>query len=169
MKIEIIINFIMRKYLVILFGIVSMSLHAEGLNIGAESLNFGTPYLNILTNVEAEWGKPTTNDDGNIHYCNVALYGTKWDEVGLFFKNGVLVEARCYVSQKNKLMATRKLSTVARMMKDKHAMTCDYEEDGSLFYVGGKSPNEIGHLFTLFIAPHQGKWSTQLRFGPFSY
>ena len=72
------------------------------------------------------------------------------------------------MNQKNKRMATAKMSAIAKVMEKDYSMSMDYEDDGNLFYAGGTSPLGYGRLFTIFISPRNGVWTTQMRFGPFS-
>ena len=74
-----------------------------------------------------------------------------------------------YKRQSRKANAVQSVKAVARAMDDKHAMTRDLEDDGTPFYKGGKSPLDVGHLFTIYASPYKGAWSTQLRFGPFAF
>lgn len=67
------------------------------------------------------------------------------------------------------MKAKAELENIAKNLNKKHALSQDYEEDGSRFYAGGLSPKGIGRLFTVFVAPHNGQWSDQLRFGPFKF
>ena len=58
---------------------------------------------------------------------------------------------------------------VAKVLKRSHAITKDYEDKYTAFYKGGRSPMDFGHLFTIFVSPYKGGWTTQLRYGPFEF
>lgn len=135
---------------------------------GIESIKFGTTYQEAVTNIKASLGEPLSSDTNVLTYKDVSFKGFTWNEITFRFKNGKLVEARCYMNQKNKRMATAKMSAIAKAMEKDYSMSMDYEDDGNLFYAGGTSPLGYGRLFTIFISPRNGVWTTQMRFGPFS-
>lgn len=154
---------ILRNCLVALLGGIAMATQAANL----ENLKFGSTFLDTESVVKAELGEPLNCDSVMINYEDVLLYGMKWNKVDFNFTNGKLAEVRCYLYNSNKNGASKQLIRIAKQMEALFPMTRDYEEDGCLFYTGGTSPEGIGHLFTLFISPQNGTWSTQLRFGPF--
>ena len=52
-------------------------------------------------------------------------------------------------------------------MGKKYEISYDEEDGGDVFYKGGTSPLGYGKLFTIFTSPMDGRWTAQLRFGPF--
>lgn len=137
--------------------------------IKLSNIKLGGSYKEIITATQSDFGSPSAADSVSVNYKGVTLFGIKWDDVKLRFDRGVLTEVRCYSMQKSKKLSLSKLAQVASNMEATYPITRDYEEDGSLFYTGGTSPEGIGHLFTIFVAPMQGAWSTQIRFGPFRF
>ena len=104
-----------------------------------------------------------------VDYSKTLYEGLVWDEVFFLFDDGKLSEVRMYKRQSRKANAVQSVKAVARVMGDTHALTRDLEDDGTPFYKGGKSPLDVGHLFTIYASPYKGAWSTQLRFGPFAF
>ena len=115
---------------------------------------FGSRYPDAMRNIEAMLGKPTTEVDGKAYFK---------------FAQGVLVEARFICMTPTKSTSLRHLEDIAKVMKQSHDMTKDYEDRHTVFYKGGRSPMEFGHLFTIFVSPYKGRWSAQLRYGPFEF
>lgn len=105
--------------------------------------------------------------EDEIRYDSVEYNGMVWDEAYFRFTEGLLTEARFYSKQLNKTSALHHATEIAATMKKRHAMTKDYEDRRTFFYKGGRSPMKFGHLFTIFVSPFRGGWSTQLRYGPF--
>lgn len=147
--------------------LLAMPLHIDAQTIDASL--FGVGYKEALTAVEKEFGKPNATTEGNLYYSKTLYEGLVWDEVFFLFDDGKLSEVRMYKRQSRKANAVQSVKAVARVMGDKHAMTRDLEDDGTPFYKGGKSPLDVGHLFTIYASPYKGAWSTQLRFGPFAF
>ena len=58
------------------------------------------------------------------------------------------------------------MKCVAKEWSKKYELSEDYD-DGAYFYMGGVSPKGIGFLFTISIAQRQGRWDTELTYGPF--
>ncbi len=137
--------------------------------LGYKNIKMGASYDETVMALKTEFGEPSMTDQQLMNYKNVELFGAKWDTVDFRFVGGKLAEVRCFSYQKNKSQAITRLNSAVQGLKKEYDMTCDYEEDGSIFYTGGVSPKGIGHLFTLFVSPLQGAWSTQLRFGPFRF
>ncbi len=130
---------------------------------------FGSRYPDAMRNIEAMLGKPTTEVDGKVVYKNVKYEGMSWNEAYFKFAQGVLVEARFICMTPTKSTSLRHLEDIAKVMKQSHDMTKDYEDRHTAFYKGGRSPMEFGHLFTIFVSPYKGRWSAQLRYGPFEF
>lgn len=130
---------------------------------------FGTRYADALRNIESILGKPAKVDADKVIYNKVEYEGMKWDEAYFKFSDGQLVEARFYSRQAGKAKALRHLEEVAKVLKRSHAITKDYEDKHTAFYKGGRSPMDFGHLFTIFVSPYKGGWTTQLRYGPFEF
>jgi len=153
----------MKKIVLAICIVFSMVANAQGI----DNLRFGTAYNDALTLIKAQYGSPLSIDSESVTYKNVSYQGFKWNEVVFKFTNGKLSEARYYMNQKNKILATKRITDIAKTMEKTHVITKDYEDDGNLFYAGGKSPMGFGHLFTIFVSPRNGVWTSQLRFGPF--
>lgn len=153
----------MKKILLVFCFLASFSAHA----FADGNLEFGSSYDSAIVTIKAQLGTPMTETSDTLIYRNIDYCGFKWDQVVFRFKNKVLMETRCYRFQANKVKAVGMLPTIAKEMEKSHVMTLDYEDDGTVFYAGGKSPEGFGHLFTIYVSPYQGRWSTQLRFGPF--
>ena len=130
---------------------------------------FGLRYPDAMRNIEAILGKATTEVDGKVVYKNVKFEGLTWNNAYFKFAKGMLVEARFIYVVPSKSMALRQLEEIAKVMKLSHAISKDYEDKRTAFYKGGRSPMEFGHLFTIFVSPYKGKWSAQLRYGPFEF
>ena len=130
---------------------------------------FGVSCHEALAALEKEFGKPKATTDEKLSYCNIQYEGVVWDEAYFMFRDSKLCEVRMYKRQGRKANAVQGVRTVARNMGAKHVVTKDLEEDGTPFYKGGKTPVDFGHLFTIYASPYKGAWSTQLRFGPFSF
>ena len=154
----------MRKAIMALCLMCATMVSAQGIG----NIRFGTTYDEAVTDIKASLGEPVSSDANVVTYKNISFKGFEWNEITFRFKNGKLAEARCYMNHKNKRLATAKLSEIANIMENEHVMSMDYEEDGNLFYAGGRSPMGVGHLFTIFISPRNGIWTPQMRFGPFS-
>lgn len=156
----------MLKKLVFFFSLLfSTATFAQGIG----NVKFGTSRAEATTAIKALFGEPSKSDNEMMIYTNKTFEGYKWNEVLFKFKNDKLTEARFFMNQKNKSQAKRELSAISKTLGKKHVMTEDIEDDGNTFYAGGKSPEFYGHLFTLFIAPRNGVWTDQLRFGPFKF
>ena len=153
----------MKKALLGLCLMCATMANAQGIG----KVRFETAYDEAVPCIEAILGTPVAADANAITCKNVSFKGFKWSEITFKFKEGRLTEARCYMNQRNKKAATSQLSDIAKVMEKEHVMTMDFEDDGNLFYAGGTSPMGYGHLFTIFISPRNGIWTTQMRFGPF--
>lgn len=154
----------MRKAILALCFMFGTAVCAQGIGC----IKFGTNYQEAVAEIKASMGEPVFSDTHVVTYKNAAFEGFTWSEVTFRFKNGKLAEARCYMNQANKNMAVAQLGIIAKAMGREHSLSMDYEDDGNLFYAGGLSPMGYGRLFTLFISPRNGTWTTQMRFGPFS-
>ena len=136
-----------------IFLSVSMVAEADILDAGF----FGTHFDVAVKMIDKEFGKqPKTVDANEIRYTDVKYAGMVWNE------------ARFYCKQASKVAALKHVSELAGTMRRQHAITKDYEDRRTFFYKGGKSPMDFGHLFTIFVSPYKGGWSTQLRYGPFN-
>lgn len=144
-----------------------MAMNVMGQEIG--NVKFGTDQTVAVEGLKAFFGEPKFLDADCVVYTDKHYGGFKWNEVIFRFKNGRFNEARFYMNQKNKTSAKRALENIASVLKKKHELTLDIEEDGSPFYSGGRSPMPFGHLFTLFVSPRSGGWTNQVRFGPFRF
>ena len=142
-------------------------LQAFGQGIG--KVRFGASYEEAVTHIKEAFGNPEKSTVDEVAYSNASFEGVQWNWVTFRFKEGLLCEARFYQDHKNKGKAKAELDNIAKCLSRKHALSLDYEEDGNRFYAGGLSPMGIGRLFTVFVAPHNGRWSDQLRFGPFKF
>lgn len=129
---------------------------------------FGMPYEEAVAHIKNVLGTPTTSQADRVVYKNVMFKGIRWSEMIFTFKDGKMTEARCYLNEKSKNAAKAQLHKLAKEMKKEHALSEDYEEDGTVFFAGGKSPVGMGHLFTIFLSPRNGVWTMQMRFGPFA-
>lgn len=143
------------------------ALQASAQSIG--KVRFGAPYNEAVSHIKEAFGTPLKTTDDEVVYANASYEGFLWNRVTFRFQEGRLCEARFYRDHKNKGKAKAELEDIAKSLSKKHALSQDYEEDGNRFYAGGLSPMGIGRLFTIFVAPHNGLWSDQLRFGPFKF
>ncbi len=155
----------MRKLVVALGLLIATMARAHGFG----EVRFGMVYDEALSSIKTVYGEPVVANSDVVSYYDVAYEGFRWDEISFRFTNGKLTEARCYMNHKNKGTAAKQLSAIAQAMQKSYAMTMDYEEDGNVFYAGGKSPVGIGHLFVVFMSPRDRMWTSQLRFGPFRF
>lgn len=130
------------------------------------SISLGTEYEVALQAFRAEYGKPIKVDNAKVEYKKIKYWGVLFDKVLFKFKEGKFNEARFFIYAKNKSVAIKNLSLLAQKMGTVYELAEDYEE-GSFFYMGGLPPKGIGHLFTISIANRQGKWDTELTYGPF--
>jgi|LAHS01.1.fsa_nt_gb hypothetical protein len=154
----------MKKILLVFCFLVGLSVRA----VADGSLEFGSSYHDAIVSIKAQLGSPVTESSDTLIYKNIDYCGFRWDQVVFRFRNGILTETRCYMYQANKDRAVGRLSAIAKEMEKTHVMTMDYEDDGTVFYAGGRSPEGYGHLFTIYASPYRGRWSAQLRFGPFA-
>lgn len=136
---------------------------------GIGKVRFGASYEEAVKHIKETFGNPEKSTSDEVAYTNASYEGVQWNWVTFRFKDGLLCEARFYQDHKNKGKAKAELENIAKCLGRKHTLSLDYEEDGNRFYAGGLSPLGIGRLFTVFVAPHNGKWSDQLRFGPFKF
>lgn len=153
----------MRKIVVAICFMVSLMANAQGIG----NIKFGAPYNEALVCIKDMFGEPVSANSEMVTYNNVSYKGFKWNELVFRFTNGHLVEARYYMNQKDKAMAKRQLDSIAKAMEKSYAISRDFEDDGNVFYAGGISPMGMGRLFTIFVSPRNGSWTSQLRFGPF--
>lgn len=154
-----------RPFLILLLTAVAVSASAQGIG----DVRFGSSREVASRAIFQLFGQPSSTDDNCYIYTNKVFEGFHWNEVLFKFTGDRLTEARFFMNQRNKHDARRKLTVISKVLAEKHVMSMDIEEDGSYFYAGGKSPLYFGHLFTLFISPRDGKWTDQLRFGPFEF
>ncbi|MCI6617263.1 MAG: hypothetical protein MSD82_00235 [Prevotella sp.] len=158
----------MRKIILALFITCSMTLYAQHESqVGNTKL--GTVYEEALTSIKAEFGNPETVSTTQVKYKNVLYKGFKFDELYLNFRNNKFCEARFYMNALNKQVALNLKESLAKAFGQSQNLSKDLEEDGSTFYKGGRGPFGVGHLFTIFSAPNRGRWTAQLRYGPFNY
>ncbi|MGI6243036.1 MAG: hypothetical protein ACOYJK_05830 [Prevotella sp.] len=153
----------MKKFVLGLCLMFAITSNAQGIG----NVRFGTAYDEAMACIKAILGTPIAADASVVTYKDVSFKGFKWSEITFTFKNGRLAEARCYMNQRSKRAASSKVTDIAKVMAKDHVMSMDFEDDGNKFYAGGKSPEGFGHLFTIFISPRNGVWTTQMRFGPF--
>lgn len=153
----------MRK--ICLAALLMFSMMTKAQNIG--KVQFGTLLSEAKTEITTQLGTPSKESEEELCYTNKVFNGFKWNEIHFFFKDGKLNEARFYMTVKNKVAAKVQAKSVYNMLGKDNVMTEDYEDDGTPFYAGGKSPDGFGHLFTIFVSPRSGHWTTQLRYGPF--
>lgn len=152
----------------LLFGLCCLIvLQASGQGIG--NVRFGASFEDAVTHIKEKFGDPVKATGDEVVYANTLFEGFLWNHVMFRFQEGRLCEARFYRNHKNKIQAKAELESIAKSLGKKHELSQDYEEDGSRFYAGGQSPLGIGRLFTVFVAPHNGQWADQLRFGPFKF
>lgn len=154
----------MKWILVTLLYIVMVgAIHARSLHADMFEMKSGEAVKNIVM----MFGEPVKNTDDMLIYHKLRYEGVMWDEAYFKFSGDKLTEARFYSRQQGKTQALRKVTELADILKQEHPVTKDYEDKHTYFYMGGMSPLEYGHLFTIFISPYKGGWSTQLRYGPF--
>lgn len=154
----------MRRLIFMIFLSVAMAANADILDAGF----FGTNYDVAVKVIEKEFGKPAQVANANeLKFTDIKFADVVWNEAHFKFIGGVLSEARFYSRQTSKPAALRFSSKLATTMEKQHSVTKDYEDEDTFFYKGGKSPMDFGHLFTIFVSPYKGVWSTQLRYGPF--
>lgn len=157
--------FSFRPFLTALCLVFASVAHAQGIG----NVQFGSTYEEATARIAEAFGHPAHVTSDEIVYKNKLFEGFKWNQVTFRFRNGQLCEARFYMDHKSKWKAKTELESIAKNLSKKHALSLDYEEDGTRFYAGGLSPLGIGRLFTVFVAPRNGQWSDQLRFGPFKF
>lgn len=141
------------------------TLRAQGIG----NVRFGSSYSEAVGRIREAFGEPVLANGDEMVYADKSFEGFCWNRITFRFKSGKLCEARFYMNHANKQKAKAQLENIAACLAKKHSMSLDYEEDGTRFYAGGLSPLGIGRLFTVFVAPHNGQWSDQLRFGPFKF
>lgn len=142
---------------------------SQGFAQGIGNIRFGASYADAVARINETFGTPVQTSNDEVVYANTSFEGFRWNCVVFRFHEGRLCEARFFLDHKSKGKAKAELESIAKSLGKKHVMSHDYEEDGSRFYVGGQSPMGIGRLFMLFVAPRNGQWSDQLRFGPFKF
>lgn len=158
-------NFSFRTFLIVLSLAFASVSNAQGIG----NVQFGSTCEEATARIVETFGHPAHATSDEIVYNNKSFEGFRWNKVTFRFRNGQLCEARFYKDHKSKWMAKTELDSIAKNLSKKHAISLDYEEDGTRFYAGGQSPLGIGRLFTVFVAPRNGHWSDQLRFGPFKF
>ncbi len=144
-------------------------LASQGFAQGIGNIRFGASYDDAMMRIKETFGTPVKTSNDEVVYANMLFEGFHWNQVTFRFQEGRLCEARFYQDHKSKGKAKAELESIVKSLGKKHTLSQDYEEDGSRFYAGGQSPMGIGRLFTAFVAPHNGQWSDQLRFGPFKF
>lgn len=154
-----------RSLFVVVLTAVSVSVSAQGIG----QVRFGSSREVASEAIFALFGRPSSMADNCYVYTDKEFEGFHWNEVLFRFTNNRLTEARFFMNQRSKRDARRRLTAISKVLAEKHVMSMDIEDDGSCFYAGGKSPLYFGHLFTLFVSPRNGKWTDQLRFGPFEF
>lgn len=155
------------KRLLFVVCILSMvhTLYAQGIG----NVKFGTPREVAVHEIELLFGAPSALSDDQMIYTNRDFEGYRWNEVVFNFKKGKLTEARFFMDKNNKTHAKKEMREMANYFGQKYSISDDIEEDGTEFYTCGRSPVGLGRLFTLFVAPRNAIWTTQLRFGPFKF
>ena len=154
------------KILVFIFSLI-FSLHINAQNeakIG--NVSIGTEYSIALSLIKNEFGIPTIVKDNCVEYHNVKYHSLRFNKILFKFKNSILNEVRFFINAKNKYEAVKNMKCVAKEWSKKYELSEDYD-DGAYFYMGGVSPKGIGFLFTISIAQRQGRWDTELTYGPF--
>lgn len=134
---------------------------------GIGDVRFGSTYREAMRDIMALFGQPSATSERQCVYVNKSFMGMLFDEVHFNFKEGKLTEARFFRSQDSKRAAKAGMKQLNDTLDKVFHTTLDLEDRSTPFYVGGSSPTGMGRLFTIFIAPRAGKWSTQLRYGPF--
>jgi hypothetical protein len=130
-------------------------------------IQFGDNYNIALKAIQKDFGVPSKADNSEIEYENKSYLGVNFDKVIFSFKNSKLVEAR-FISYKNsKYAANKSIKIFANKIKSDYDLSMDIEDNGSFFYKGGVAKTLDGRLFTLFIRKDLGRWSVQMRYGPF--
>lgn len=154
-----------RFLLILILMTGCLSISAQGIG----EVRFGSSREVASEAIFQLFGQPSSTDGNCYIYKNKEFEGFHWNEVLFRFTNDRLTEARFFMNQRSKYEARRKLTAISKVLAKKHVMSMDIEDDGNHFYAGGKSPLYYGHLFTLFISPREGRWTDQLRFGPFEF
>lgn len=154
-----------KALLLVLCFLFATQVYGQGIG----NVRFGAPYEEVVPHIKEAFGSPLKATDNEVVYANALYEGFLWNRVTFRFKEGRLCEARFFRDHKSKGKAKAELEDIAKSLGKKHALSQDYEEDGNRFYAGGQSPMGIGRLFIVFVAPHNGLWSDQLRFGPFKF
>ncbi len=156
---------LIMSFLTMLVLFCPATLQAQGIG----SVKFGSAYEEAVRHIRETFGEPTTATADEMVYNDKSFEGFSWNRITFRFKSGRLCEARFYMKQASKRSAKTQLDIIATALGKKHPLSLDYEEDGTRFYAGGRSPLGIGRLFTVFVSPLNGQWSDQLRFGPFKF
>lgn len=158
----------MRKTILALCFLGCLFAHAQS-QVKVGSIVLGTVYHEALDAMKAEFGEPAMVSTTQVAYKNVHFKGFKFDELYFNFRNNKFCEARFYIGALNRNVAVNMKESLAKAFGESYNLSMDLEEDGSTFYKGGRGPSGIGHLFTIFTAPDHGRWTAQLRYGPFKY
>lgn len=154
-----------RLFFLMCIWAMILSLHAQGIG----NVKFGMPRSEAVSELEQLFGTPSALSDDQMIYTNRDFEGYRWNQVVFNFKQGKLTEARFFMDKNNKSHAKTEMRHMASYFGKKYSISDDIEEDGTEFYTCGKSPAGFGRLFTLFVAPRNAIWTTQLRFGPFNF
>lgn len=128
---------------------------------------FGDDYNKALTAIKQNFGVPDIVDKSVVEYKNKNHFGVNFDKVIFRFTDSKLVEA-CFISYKNsKNTANKSIQVLADIIKSDYDLSMDIEDDGTYFYKGGLAKSMDGRLFTLFIRKYSGRWTIQMRYGPY--
>ena len=158
----------MRYFIFALFMACCMTSYAQQESMVGNT-KLGAVYEEALISLKAEFGEPEQESITQIKFKNVHFKGFKFDALCLNFRNNRFSEARFYMNASNKQAALHLKESLAKAFSQNQELSKDLEEDGSTFYKGGRGPLGIGHLFTIFSAPNNGRWTAQLRYGPFIF
>ena len=148
----------------------SLAVNAKG-DTGVANVDFGTSYDMAITKLKQTFGEPAMSDSAKVVFMNRLYDGDRYDKVEFYFEQEkgdcVFNQARFYIFCTNKNVARQRLKFLSKVMGKKYEISYDEEDGGDVFYKGGTSPLGYGKLFTIFTSPMDGRWTAQLRFGPF--
>lgn len=145
--------------------VLAMVSRAENPKI--RNLAFGTEYAIAATEIKHNFTEPTSKTLDMIVCDSIDYLNVKFDKVVFAFKESRLSEARFVIYYKNKWDARRGIQYMAAELKNYFDLSKDLEDDGSYFYKGGIAKSVDGKLFTLYVKKDNGRWSVQLRYGPY--
>lgn len=153
----------MKRIVLLLLMLLSLTANAQGIG----DVRFGSTHQEAMKNITALFGQPVNVSPDQCFFTNRTFMGMQFDEVHFNFQKGKLTEARFFKKQKSKHAAKSGMKELNDTLTKVYPTTMDLEDRTTPFYVGGASPAGFGHLFTIFVSPRNGAWSTQLRYGPF--